>query len=387
MNSSIQIDILSVIIFTGVFLGFLLSFFFIFKGARNSKANLFQGLLLLSLSYIIFEQVLNLTGYIVKMLPLTFTSASFNFLIGPFLYLYVRRSINLKGSAKEWLHFILPVFYLGYLSFNLIQPNEFKYNIYVLNHQPEWPLLEVTTTISNDPLKINKYLTPAQALQILFYILLAFGKLRKKTGGAGFSIFRTNDEVIRSLRFVILNSLILFVVFIVVKTTFRGNAGDYFIGIYVAVFAFLTTLRVMNDSAYFDRSTSFLDLPIGKYRKSSLNEERKKDILDKIIHEFENREYFTENLASLSDLAKKIGESPHHVSQVMNEKLDKSFFELLASYRVAKAKEIISDDRENALTIEEISEMVGYNSRTAFNNAFRKISGVNPSEYRKSSNI
>ena len=384
MNISIHIDILSIFIFTGVFLGFLLSFFFILKPSRNSKANLFQGLLLLSLSYIIFEQVLNLTGYIVKVLPLTFTSASMNFLIGPFLYLYVKRSINQTGSAKEWLHFIIPILYLGYLSFNLIQPDEFKYNIYVLNHHPEWPLLDVTSTVSNDPLKINKYLTPAQAVQILFYILLAFGKLLLKTGKTGSSVFRTDDEVIKSLRFVIFHSFILFLVFTMVKITFHGNAGDYFIGIYVAVFTFFTTLRVMNDSAYFDRSASFLDFPIRKYHKSSLDEKGKQNILEKIIQEFETREYFSESLASLSDLAKKIGESPHHVSQVMNEKLEKSFFELLASYRVAKAKEIINNDKKNTLTIEEISEMVGYNSRTAFNNAFRRHSGKTPSEFRKS---
>ena len=96
------------------------------------------------------------------------------------------------------------------------------------------------------------------------------------------------------------------------------------------------------------------------------------------------RQYFSDNLASLSELAKKIGESPHHVSQVINEKLNKSFFELLAQYRVEKAKKIITEDKENKLTVEEISEMVGYNSKTAFNNAFRKLSGKTPSEFRKS---
>ena len=96
----------------------------------------------------------------------------------------------------------------------------------------------------------------------------------------------------------------------------------------------------MNDSSYFERSTSFMDIDLGKYRKSSLTETNKKKILESIIFELETRQYYLENLASLSELAKKIGESPHHVSQVMNEKLNKSFFELLASYRVEEAKKI-----------------------------------------------
>ena len=100
--------------------------------------------------------------------------------------------------------------------------------------------------------------------------------------------------------------------------------------------------------------------------------------------ELEKGKYYTDNLASLSELSKKISESPHHVSQVMNEKLNKSFFELLATYRVEEAKRIISDDPGGRLTIEEISEMVGYNSKTAFNNAFKRYTGKTPSEFRRS---
>jgi YesN/AraC family two-component response regulator len=66
----------------------------------------------------------------------------------------------------------------------------------------------------------------------------------------------------------------------------------------------------------------------------------------------------------------------------LNEKLAQSFFELLAKYRVEKAKKILTEDEKNRLTIEEISEMVGYNSKTAFNNAFKKLAGKTPSEYR-----
>jgi YesN/AraC family two-component response regulator len=139
----------------------------------------------------------------------------------------------------------------------------------------------------------------------------------------------------------------------------------------------------MNDSTYFDRSASFLDISIGKYRKSSLTDEGKQRILHNINLEFEEKKYFTDNLASLSDLAKKIGESPHHVSQVMNEKLNKSFFEVLADYRVEEAKKILTGDQKDKITVEEISEMVGYNSKTAFNNVFKKLTGKTPSEFRR----
>jgi AraC-like DNA-binding protein len=386
MNTTTHIDVFSVFIFLGIFQGLILSLFFIFKPSPNIKANRYQGLLLLSLSLIFFEVVLNLTGYIVKVLPLTYSTAALNLLIGPFLFLYVKRSLELPGSKKELAHFVLPVLYLVYLSFDLIQSNDFKYNTYLLSSNLNLPLREVHSTISNDPLKINNYLDLLMAIQILFYISLSFWKLMKKASQAGTSIFKTNDDVIRSIRNLIFHMCVIILIFIIVKTTLHGNAGNIFIGLYVAVFTLLTTSRVMSSSTYFDLSVSFLDISMGKYRKSSLTEEGKQKILGNIIIEFETKQYYLENLASLSDLAKKVGESPHHVSQVLNEKLDKNFFELLAKYRVEKAKMILNEDHKNRLTIEEISEMVGYNSKTAFNNAFKKLTGKTPSEFRKSIN-
>ena len=386
MNTTIHIDIFSVFIFLGVFLGLILSLFFIFKPSSNIKANRCQGLLLLSLSLIMLEQVFNYTGFIVKVLPVTNSTAWLNFLIGPLLYLYVKRSLDLPESKKELINFILPLFYLVYLSFDLIQSNDFKYNEYILSSNLNLPLHEVHSTISNDPLKINNYLDLLLAIQILLYISLSFGELVKKANMTKTSIFRTDDDVLKPVRNLIYHMCMIIIIFIMVKTTLHGNAGNYFIGLYIAAFTMLTTYRIMNDSTYFDRSGSFIDISIGKYSKSSLTEDSKQKILTNILLEFETRQYFMENLASLSDLAKKIGESPHHASQVLNEKLNKSFFELLATYRVEKSKKIFVEDTENKLTIEEISEMVGYNSKTAFNNAFKRLTGKTPSEFRKSVN-
>jgi AraC-like DNA-binding protein len=386
MNTTTNIDARSVFMFIGVFQGLVLSVFFLIKPSSNIAANRYQGLLLMALSLCILEQILNLTGYIVKALYITNTTEPLNLIIGPLLYLFIRRSIDQSDSEKEWIHFILFVLYFGYMCLDYIQPYEFKYNSYVNSYHPDWLNLDVKTTIPDDPLNIKMYLNLLTAIQIIFYVALSLIKLIEKARQSGESIFRTDDEIIRSLRITVFHVLIIIVIFIIVKLNFKADLGDYFIGMYIAFFTLLTTFRVMNDSSYFDHTTSFMDLSISKYRKSSLTEPGKQKILDNIKLELETRQYFSDNLASLSELAKKIGESPHHVSQVINEKLNKSFFELLAHYRVEKAKEIITEDKENKLTVEEISEMVGYNSKTAFNNAFKKLSGKTPSEFRKSIN-
>jgi AraC-like DNA-binding protein len=387
MNTSINIDGFSVFIFQGVFLGMVLSLFFILKPSSNNAANRYQGFLLLALTLCILEMVLNMTGFITHVLFVTNTTEPLNLTIGPLLYLFVKRSLDQSRSKKEWLHFLLAILYFGYIFIDFLQPAGFKYNSYVNSFHPDWQMVDVQMTYPTDPLDIKKHLNLATAGQILFYITLALIKLEKRARISGTSVFRTDDDMLRSLRNMVFHILAIIIIFIIVKISFEGDLGDYFIGIYVSLFVMITTLRVMNDSTYFDRSASFMDISIGKYRKSSLNESGKQKILNSIVSEFDNNEYYSENLASLSDLAKRIGESQHHVSQVINEKLGKSFFELLASYRIEKAKHILSDDNSGKLTIEEISEMVGYNSKTAFNNAFRKLTGHTPSEFRNQKNI
>ena len=147
---------------------------------------------------------------------------------------------------------------------------------------------------------------------------------------------------------------------------------------------FMTTVQIMNRSTYFNEVSTFLEGPVLKYRKSSLAEEDKAIILNAIKTQMQEEKYFKSSSASLSGLAKAINESSHHVSQVINERLDQSFFEMLASYRVEEAKTILKTELGKKLTIEEVAEQVGYNSKSAFNTAFKKFTSQTPSEYRES---
>jgi AraC-like DNA-binding protein len=386
MNTTTHIDALSVFIFLGVFQGLVLSVFFVLKSRSNILANRYQGLLLLFLSLGNLEQLLNLTGYIVKVLPITNFSEPLNFIYGPLIYLFVKRSLDQTHTEKDWMHFIVFFIYLAYCSLYFVQSPEYKYNSYIDSFHPDWPFLNVKAIVPEDPIGIRKICNQLTLISLVVYLGLAVKELLKRTKQTGKSLFRTDDVVLKVLRDMILHFIIIAIIFLIVKLTFRGDLGDYFIGMYISFLILLTSFRIINDSNYFDRSTSFMDVSIGKYLKSSLTESGKQEILDNIILELKTNRYFSNNLASLSELAKKTGASPHHVSQVINEKLNKNFFELLAWYRIEEAKKIISDDKKAKLTVEEISEMVGYNSKTSFNNAFKRLTGNTPSEFRKSVN-
>jgi len=164
----------------------------------------------------------------------------------------------------------------------------------------------------------------------------------------------------------------------------KSDVGGYLVASYVSFMIYATSYKVMNRSDFFNTQSSVFSFPISKYQKSSLSDEDKEMILAKIKKEMEVNKYFTNNLASLSGLSKQLSESSHHVSQVINEKLNKNFFDLLATYRVEYAKKLILEDEEIKLTVEELAELVGYNSKSSFNIAFKKYTSKTPSEYRKS---
>jgi AraC-like DNA-binding protein len=386
MRTDIHVGIFDVFIFLGVFQGLLLSWFFIKNGRNNRKANQYQGLFLLTLSLAIFEEWLNNTGYIVKVLSVTNFSEPLNFAFGPLFYLFVRSSLNPDEKRKDWVHFILFIFWLFYMIFHFIQPDEIKFNSYVETKHPDWEYLYVPVKISQDPLGIKDYVNQMMIIQLVAYIVATIIFILKKIRFLNQSLFKTDNEPLIIVRNSTIHFLILFALLVGTKFYFgmKSDIGGYLVATYVSFMIYWTSYRVLNRSDFFNTPGSFLFFPALKYKKSSLSDDSKELILARINREMEVNKYFTNNLASLSGLSKQINESSHHVSQVINEKLNKNFFELLAVYRVKYARKLIQEDKEAKLTVEELAELVGYNSKSSFNIAFKKYTSKTPSEYRKS---
>ncbi|MGE5348565.1 MAG: helix-turn-helix domain-containing protein [Actinomycetota bacterium] len=386
MRTDIHIGIFDVIIFLGVFQGLLLSWFFVKNSGGNRRANLFQGLLLVSLSLGIFEEWLNNTGLIVRVLWLTNFSESLNFAFAPLFFFYIRATLNPESKRKTWVHFIPFFFWTLYMIFAFIQPEGNKYDSYIQTKHPDWEYIPWDGTISDDPLGIRRFVNHLMLLQLIAYFSLALVTVVRKFKSTGESLFRTENISLRVVRNSVLHILILITLMIITRVIFgmRSDVGGYLVASYVSFMIYATSWRILDNSDYFDSPSSFLFFPAVKYRKSSLSEANKEDIRKKIIREMEEGSYFTNSLASLSGLARQINESPHHVSQVINEKMNRNFFEMLAFYRVEHAKKLIRQDKQGKITVEELAELVGYNSKSSFNSAFKKYSSKTPSEYRKS---
>ena len=378
----IHLNLVALIIIIGVFLGFFISYFIINKSFRYNTSNLFMGVFILVVSLVMLEGWLNYTGYIFKVLWATNFAEPFNFIIAPLIYLFGISQFKGFKKEKQWPHFIPFAFWIGYCVFFFIQSDVFKYNANIDVMQLDVPFLNNVQKISDDPLHIRTYTNIFTGISFVIYTVFIVRLLLLKAKLLGNTIFNTKNKTLISLRNSLTHFLIIIIIFIIVKLIFKNDVGDYFIFLYLSYMIFMTAIQIMNSSGYYNQVSSFLEVPTLKYQKSSLDKATKEIILKGIEQQMKVEKYFKTSTASLSGLAKSISESSHHVSQVINEKLNQSFFEMLASYRVEEAKAILKTELGKKLTIEEIAEQVGYNSKSAFNTAFKKFALQTPSEYR-----
>ncbi len=119
-----------------------------------------------------------------------------------------------------------------------------------------------------------------------------------------------------------------------------------------------------------------------KYKSSSLDEKTKEAIMKKIYYLLEEKKIYKDQTLKLSDVAEMVGVNKTYISQVLTEK-NKPFINLINHYRIEHAKLLLSDNKNNNLTIEGIAEESGFRYTSTFNRAFKKHVGVTPSTYLK----
>lgn len=86
---------------------------------------------------------------------------------------------------------------------------------------------------------------------------------------------------------------------------------------------------------------------------------------------------------SLSDLSKKLSVSTKQLSQVINQSFNKSFFDFINYYRIQEVQQILKESKDDKLTVLEAMYQAGFNSKSSFNTAFKKETGLTPTEFRK----
>ncbi|WP_227009415.1 helix-turn-helix domain-containing protein [Pseudoalteromonas ulvae] len=90
--------------------------------------------------------------------------------------------------------------------------------------------------------------------------------------------------------------------------------------------------------------------------------------------------FFLDASLSLPKLAAHISSSANYISQTLNEVMRMNFFDYVNHYRVNAAKDRLLNSDE---TVIDIVMNTGFNAKFSFYTAFKKVTGMTPSAYRK----
>jgi len=119
-----------------------------------------------------------------------------------------------------------------------------------------------------------------------------------------------------------------------------------------------------------------------KYKNSTLESRKAEEYLKKLIYLMDIEKIYREEHISLQSLSEKLDIPSYQLSYIINEKLNKSYFDLINSYRIEDAKRQLLDPQKQDQTILNIAYDVGFNTKVAFNNAFKKYTNMTPSQFK-----
>lgn len=331
----------------GWFNGVILSIYFLFFIKNKSLSNRLLGFLLLCLSLRISKSVV---WYFNPQMPIIFILLGLCvcLFIGPLLFLYINSSLQQSTKLSSVEKSILGLVAVA--------------------------IIVLLTFFSTDLSLWKHYLVKVIYAQWLFSVI-----------GTGFLLipFLSRDKIKNF------------------KPHTQWILGIYFSNLMIVLFYAMSFLKIFN-IAYITGAIAFsfiiyLNILIVLYRKktsdlfSSEKYQNKKFepseaayLIEKLENIIQKEEIYGNPTLKLSDFANLMDISAHQLSQLLNDNLQKNFSTYLTEFRIKKSCELIASGVN--LKIEAIGYEVGFQSKSTFFAAFKKITGTTPSLFKETVN-
>lgn len=263
--------------------------------------------------------------------------------VGPFLYLLVRSIIYEEKRLRltDYLHFI-PT--LGVLAFA---------DAYWLRHggNPIW-------------LIVYRFIL----VQMLLYFLISFEKMKK------YSKEITNNIESLFIPDVFKGLLIIWLSYFI--DAFYRDYPYVLNPLIFTVFFYYLAYKV------FIRSKLLQIDNLVKYKNINLDQNLQQQYVDRIFRVMQDESIYLKNQLTLTELAKMVSVSPQILSYIINNHFGHNFSDFINSYRIQSAQKMLNNPEYSNLTISSIALECGFNSISVFNTAFKKFTGMTPSEFR-----
>jgi len=376
MNYIPQVNLISSLILFGVLQALCLAIIFFLN---KSKAGSIEfAMLMFVLVLVELESFLNYSGYIIYFPFMINVSPPLILILGPLSYLYIKK---LQGELiikrKTLAHFIPAITYFAYSFLFFLQPSSFKVAAALRSFHPEVVSAKILSSFEVDPFNIQGLVVvEGLAFHLLCYslasvIALRFQKTKpKEIRESQWLLFWTMSLLTGSIIFLLTGGVVNGYVL------FKSVLPPYFINLFSVLLVYGTTIFWISRLIVQKVSTD-------KYSKSGLSAEFQQSKLVQLRQIMERDKPYKSPEFSLTELAKLSNLSPHHTSQVINTCTGMSFNEFVNVYRVEEARVVLKSPERHSIKVELLAYELGYKSKSAFFNSFRRYTDTTPARFRE----
>jgi len=283
---------------------------------------------------------------------------------GIFLYIYVAILTNQLPERKSLLllHFIPPVAVYLYLVTFFILPPEQKIQIY-RNQGAGYELY----------ILIKHYAISFSGIVYVTWSAILLRKHRINISNQFSSLEKVGLQWLRILTFGMGGIWILVIFFRSDMLTLSGSV----------VFVFLIGFFGIRQAVIFSSGEPPVENgePRKKYPKSGLSEEAAAQLHQALIRLMTEEALYKKSDLSITDLASRLGVHPNYLSQIINQREGRNFYDFVNSYRFEEFKRLIARQKNQQYTLLSLALDCGFSSKSSFNRYFKKATGKTPSEY------
>ncbi|WP_459210372.1 helix-turn-helix domain-containing protein [Aquimarina rhabdastrellae] len=347
----------------------LLTFIFIANPLKvNSKANLWFGMYLFLWGSFWFEEAAFLLGF-----------------------------LDFKISSNAFLallQFLTPItFYISIAYFT--NPN-FAFDSSSLKLLPLpilYLILSILTIYTNHDLKLM--LLILMILHSILFSIISILKIRKHQRKIQLFASNTSEIDLKWLEYLSIISLVNLALAVYFNIIYYNTPLNSYMNFAVLVLIYLTAYYGLKQKEVFpvdrqERNETLaleIDQPSLTEKRQLLSNERIIELKSELTKLMEKEAPFLQDEINLSSLANALNITAHQLSYLLNNGFNQNFFQFINTYRVERAKQLLLNNQENKLSILGIAFESGFKSKTSFNTTFKKITGLTPSQFKKSSNL
>lgn len=352
--------------------GFLIAVLIIQNRWRFNE-NSFLILLLLIVTGYVFREYLYTKDHFETFPHLMAFFVPWLYLIGPLYYFYVRSSIDqvVTISRKDLLHLIPAL-----VCFFIILP------FYIKSGEEKLALYSAPTPDNLELASNRIFFYGFMLISWFFYAWMSLSLIRNK-------LSVVDNRTLKSLKSRLVwlkkyTSVFIVFLFLFLTAQLIFVLSDFY-PYYVMLSTILSGTLLIHFVGYWAlKESSITNSSSNNSESNKLSSEKREVLKNQLIHLLEKDRIYLKSDLSILELSELLSVNTKYISQLVNDDFNCSLTHLINSYRISTSQEMILSDDYDHLNFLGIANQVGFNTKNTFTRAFKRHTGMTPSEFKLS---